>query len=319
VAVSSREQGPSPVIVVAGEALVDLLAGQDGRITPVTGGGPYNAARAVGRLGVRCAWLGSLSSDRFGQVLEAALAADGVSLALAQRTDLPTTLALAELDAKGVATFRFYADGTSATALGLGPLAAGLPPGTRALYAGSLGFVLEPMASTLEALVTALPDDVLLMVDPNCRPSITRDPDAYRARLARVLVRADVLRASADDLAFLVPGADLEGALHRLADSGPGVVVCTDGASPVTILAGGERHRLAVIDSPVVDTVGAGDTFGGALLDCLVHDGRTRADVADPSAVRRAAGFAVRAGAWVIGRQGADPPRLADLGGWPES
>lgn len=308
---------PGPAIVVAGEALVDLITRPDGRLVPVPGGGMYNASRAIGRLGVPCAWAGSLSSDRFGRMLEAGLVEAGVSLELVQRVDLPTTLAVAELDVHGTATYRFYADGTSAPALDLGPLAGGLPAGTRALYAGSLGFVLEPMASTLEALVDALPDDALLMVDPNCRPSITRDPDAYRARLARVLARTDVLRASADDLAFLVPGSDLEGALHRIADRGP-VVVCTDGPAPVTVLAAGERHRVPVIESPVVDTVGAGDTFGGALLACLVHDGRTRADVVDPSAVLRAAGFALRAAAWACGRKGADPPGLADLGGWPE-
>ena len=49
------------------------------------------------------------------------------------------------------------------------------------MHAGTLGFVLEPIATTLTALVAALPDDVLLLVDPNCRPSIIRDPAAYRA------------------------------------------------------------------------------------------------------------------------------------------
>ena len=105
------------MIVVAGEALVDLIARPDGTIAAVPGGGPYNAARAIGRLGVPVAWIGVLSSDRFGRELEAGLTADGVALDLVQRTDLPTTLALAELDASGAATYRFYTDGTSAPAL----------------------------------------------------------------------------------------------------------------------------------------------------------------------------------------------------------
>ena len=89
------------MIVVAGEALVDLILRPDGTIAAVPGGGPYNAARAIGRLGVPVAWIGGLSSDRFGRDLEAGLTADGVTLDLVQRTDLPTTLALAELDAVG--------------------------------------------------------------------------------------------------------------------------------------------------------------------------------------------------------------------------
>jgi fructokinase len=67
----------------------------------------------------------------------------------------------------------------------------------------------------------------------------------------------------------------------------------------------------------VVDTVGAGDTFGGALLACLVHGGGGRASVADVDAVLRAARFAVRASAIVCERAGANPPILAELGGWP--
>ena len=194
------------MIVVAGDALIDLIVRPDSQLVPVTGGGPYNTARAIGRLGLEVAWLGGLSRDRFGQMLQDGLVADGVSLALAQRTDLPTTLAVAEIDEAGSATYRFYVEGTSAPAVAAEVLAAGLPMSTRAVHVGTLGLVLEPMATTLEALVAELPNDVLLMVDPNCRPSITRDPDGYRARIGRVFARADVVKVSIEDLAFLVPG-----------------------------------------------------------------------------------------------------------------
>jgi fructokinase len=313
----SSRQGPDAAILVAGEALVDLLVHPDGRVVPVAGGGTYNAARAIGRLGVPVQWIGGLSSDRFGRMLRAGLAADGVGVDHVQRTELPTTLALAELGDDGSAAYRFYVEGTSAPQVEAAALPSPLPVGTRAVYAGSLGFVLEPMATTLEALVAGLPDDVLLLVDPNCRPSVTPDPDAYRARMSRVLARADIVRASAEDLAFLVPGAGREAAIGRIAALGPRVVVVTDGGRPVTVHVDGATHVLPVAAAHVVDTVGAGDTLGGALLACLVHEGRSRADIAGAAAVLRAAAFAVRAGAFVCGRAGADPPSIADLGGWP--
>jgi fructokinase len=305
------------LIVVAGEALIDLLVHPDGRVVPVAGGGTYNAARAIGRLGVPVQWIGGLSSDRFGRMLEAGLVADGVGIDHVQRTELPTTLALAELDEDGSAAYRFYVEGTSAPQVKAAALPSPLPAGTRAVYAGSLGFVLEPMATTLEALVAGLPDDVLLLVDPNCRPSVTPDPGAYRARMGRVLARADIVRASADDLAFLVPDRGREVAMGWLAALGPRGVIVTDGAGPVSVHVDGATHVLPVPPAPVVDTVGAGDTLGGALLACLVHEGRSRADAADTAAVLRAAAFALRAGAFVCGRAGADPPGIADLGGWP--
>jgi fructokinase len=304
------------VIVVAGEALVDLIARPDGTIAGVPGGGPYNAARAIGRLGVPVAWAGCLSSDRFGRALEAGLTADGVALDLVQRTDLPTTLALAELDASGAATYRFYTEGTSAPALLPGAFADGLPAGTRAVHAGTLGLVLEPIATTLTALVAALPDDLLLLVDPNCRPSTVRDPAEYRSRMADVLSRADVVKVSVEDLAFLRPGDDVATGVAWLVALGPRVVLVTDGGGAVRVVTGGASIDVDVPPIEVVDTVGAGDTFGGAALACLVHDGVTRASL-DADAATRAARFGVRAAAAACTRAGADPPTLAELGGWP--
>ena len=307
------------MIVIAGDALVDLIVRADGSITAVPGGGPYNSARSVGRLGMAVSWIGGLSSDRFGRDLEAGLSGAGVDLSMAQRTELPTTLALAEIGADGGASYRFYTDATSAPAVLPGPLAAGLPAETDAVLTGTLGFVLEPMATTLEALVAALPPDLLLMIDPNCRPSITRDPDAFRARIARVLARADIVKVSTEDLAFLQPGETLTAAIGWVQALGPRVVLVTDGAAPVRVLIDGVEHLVVAPTVDVVDTIGAGDTFGGAFLACLVQGGGGRHSAGDPAAVLRAARFAVRASAVVCGRAGANPPTLAELGGWPEA
>jgi fructokinase len=304
------------VIVVAGEALVDLLPRSDASLAAVPGGGPYNAARTIGRLGLGVAWLGSLSSDRFGRLLEAGLGADGVALDLVHRTGLPTTLALAELDATGSATYRFYTEGTSAPQLVGWPTGGGVPAGTSAVHVGTLGLALEPMATTLEGLVAALDDDCLLLVDPNCRPTIARDAVAYRERLERVLRRADVVKVSTEDLAFLRPGADPADAAAWIASLGPRAVLVTDGGRPVRVLVDGTVHSVEVPRVEVVDTVGAGDTFGGATLACLVHDGVTRR-MLDADSLLRATRFGVRAAAITCTRAGADPPTLDELGGWP--
>src|SRR5438105_108369 len=71
------------VIVVCGEALIDMVLGADGTRRPAPGGGPFNTARALARLGVPTAFPGHFSDDRFGRLLSDRLAADGASLALA--------------------------------------------------------------------------------------------------------------------------------------------------------------------------------------------------------------------------------------------
>lgn len=292
------------MIVVAGEALVDVIERPDGEVVAVPGGGPYNTARAIGRLGVPVAWAGVLSSDVHGRRLEAALGADGVSLDLVQRTDLPTTQALAELDARGEARYRFTVDGTSAPALDGPTLRTSLPRDIAAVHVGTLGLVFEPIAGVLEALVAGLHDDVLLMVDPNCRPSAITDPDAFRARMARILARADVVKVSSADQAYL--GVAVEAP----------VVVLTDGGGPVAVRVGDRAHEVEVPPVPIVDSVGAGDTFGGAMLAWLVNDGVTRATLANEDVVLPAVRFGIRAAGLVCQRPGADPPTLAELGGW---
>jgi fructokinase len=296
------------VIIVAGEALVDVIRRPGGAVVAVPGGGPFNTARTIGRLGLPVAWAGVLSTDEHGRTMGDALAADGVSLALVQRSALPTTQALAELDERGEARYRFLVEGSSAPSLERGELLAAAgrlsaAGGLRAAHVGTLGLVWEPMAGAIEALVDVLPDDVLLVVDPNCRPSAIEEPDAYRVRLGRVLARADVVKLSAADLAYLGPIA------------GGSIRVVTDAADPVRIEAGGRTLVVEVPPVKVVDTVGAGDTFGGAMLGWLVHAGVTRAAV-DEAAILAAVRFAVRASSLACTRAGADPPTIAELGGW---
>jgi fructokinase len=190
----------SPV-VVTGEALIDLVLARDGSLDGHPGGGPYNVARTIGRLGQPVAYLGRVSTDGFGRRLLLELEADGVGLESIVPTDAPTTLALAELDAAGAAQYRFYDIGTSAPGLTLVAASAAFPERIGTFYLGTLGLVFEPMATTLEALVARVDEDTLVAIDPNCRPTMIDDPAAFRGRLSRLLVRTDVVKVSEEDLA----------------------------------------------------------------------------------------------------------------------
>src|SRR5438034_10116582 len=144
---SAESITPEDVIVVGGEALFDLVL-QDGseEIRAHPGGGPFNTARTIGRLQQPVAFLGRLSTDRFGTIHERMLAEDGVRLDAIVRTDEPTTLALAEVDESGSARYRFYERSTAAP--GLTPEAAleALPRAVAILHVGTLGLALEPIA-----------------------------------------------------------------------------------------------------------------------------------------------------------------------------
>lgn len=297
------------MISVVGEALVDLVVGADGTIAAMPGGAPFNVARACSRLGARVGLVAAISTDRFGRRLMADLNADGVRTDWVQRTDSPTTLAVAELDAAGAATYRFYLQGTSAVAL-----APVRPPArTRALVAGGLGLAVEPMATAVERLVLDAGDDVLVLVDLNCRPGAVGDRDRYLARLRRVLVRADVVKASIEDIGYIDPANPPPAVAARLVAGRTRAVLVTAGAAATTIVTPDGSRAVAVIDAPVVDTIGAGDSFTAAFLAWWMACGRAVEGLADVGAVARAVDAAHRAAAVTVGRSGADPPHRSEL------
>jgi fructokinase len=301
------------LIVVAGEALVDLILHPDGRLDAVPGGGPFNTARTIGRLGVAVAFLGRLSTDRFGGFMSAALAEDGVDLRWASLTEAPTTLAVAEVDEAGAATYRFHLAETSAPGLTLEDALAVLRSEPTAIHVGTLGLVVEPMATSLAALVGRVDRSTLVMVDPNCRPRVIADRDAYLARLRGVIARADVVKVSADDLSYLAPDATPREAARSLLADGAGVILVTDGARAVTVLSKGFAFDLPVPAVEVVDTVGSGDAFGGGFLARWTERGLGRGDLADPAALEDAVGLGIEVASLTAQRPGADPPRRADL------
>jgi fructokinase len=297
------------MIVVGGEALVDLVIDPDGAVTAKLGGGPFNAARTIGRLGSEVAFLGALSRDRFGTLLHAQLLADQVDDSLVQFTELPTTLASAELDEHGAANYHFYLSETAAP--NLHPLP--LPDNVTILHVGTLGMVLQPIASTLEAIVGAIGDSVLVLLDPNCRPRVTSDRVGYMARLERMLRRADVVKVSTDDLHFISPD-DHPAGLRMLLEDGASVVLHTDGGRSVHIHWATEQVEIPVPDVDVVDTIGAGDAFGGAFAAWWDQAGLGRRDLHDRDALTAAVGAAVEVSAVSCTRVGAQPPRRAELG-----
>jgi fructokinase len=297
------------MIVVAGEALIDLLVHPDGGLTAVPGGGPFNAARTIGRLGGEVAFLGVLSSDRFGRLLRDVLEADGVDLSMTATSEAPTTLAVAELDGRGTAVYRFHTAETSAPELRSEALAAALAMRPAAFHLGTLGLVLEPMASVLRAGLARADDETLVMLDPNCRPLAIRDRAAYVERIDAVVARSDVVKASVEDLAYLHPGVHATDAARALLDRGPMGVVLTDGGRPVRVATRDDTVEVPVPPVEVVDTVGAGDAFGGAFLARWIERDWGRRDLADMDRLVDAVSYAVGIAAATCRRAGADPPR----------
>lgn len=309
------------MLCVGGEALVDLVpapatgAGELGPLLPLPGGGPYNVAIALGRLGVDVRFLSRLSTDPFGDALLERLRLSGVDTSLVQRGDEPTTLAVAGIGPDGSARFSFHVEGT-ADRLVADP--GELPGDVTTLSLGTLSLLLEPGATTYETLLRRhSARGGLTVVDPNIRPRMVADPAAFRARFASWLPDITVLKLSVEDAAWLADDNDVRGAVREWLTRGPVVAIVTHGADGIVALtADGGEVEVPTVPATVVDTIGAGDTVHAALLAWLHRSGiTTPAAVRDVDLVgwREALEFAALAASVTVSRAGAEPPYAAEL------
>jgi fructokinase len=252
--------------------------------------------------------LARLSEDDFGQLLRRHLAANGVDLSLAVTATEPSGLAIVTRDAAGTASYRFLLDGAPDwqwTDAELGPL----PESVVALHTGSIALATTP---AIERLLERSRDTCTISIDPNLRPSTL---EATRLALPRWLQLADVVKASADDIALLHPGLNPVHVAERWAEQGPALVLLTAGADGAYAVVAGEVVHAPAHPVQIVDTVGAGDTFSAGLLVGLHRAGLLggRLDHVTAADLRPALDLALRAAGRTCSRAGADPPQASEL------
>lgn len=302
------------MIVVCGEALVDFtpaLCGEGQAYLPHPGGSPYNVAVALGRLDAPVAFLGRISRDSFGRLLRQHLAASRVNLTYLREGPEPTTLAFVHMAEGTEPEFAFYGEGTADRQVHPEDLPASFPEDVAALHCGSLSLVLEPIATALDGLMRRECRKRVISLDPNVRPALIRDREAYRRRLEGWIACADLIKLSRADLSWLYPGDPIDRAADRWRGMGAAVVVVTLGENGAEGFGSAGAVRVPGIAVRVVDAIGAGDAFTAGLLAWLSRSSRlTRGDLERLSVgeLTSALDYANRVAALTSTRAGAEPP-----------
>ncbi|TBW33570.1 carbohydrate kinase [Siculibacillus lacustris] len=307
------------MILSTGEALFDMISVDvDGRrlFEPVIGGSPLNVALGLSRLGRDTAYLTSLSTDMFGDRLWEFLGREGIDRRFVVRAARPTTMAFVAIDAAGQPNYAFYADAAADRSLTEADLPTVLPDELACVHFGSVSLVLEPTASTLHGFLKRVGETRVISLDPNIRASLIGDRPAYLARFADVLARADLVKASIEDVEWLYGETDAAAVAERWSLAGPRLAVVTDGGRGATVAVAGRSRFVPAVPVTVIDTVGAGDTFQAALIDRLAdRDLLSKAKLAtvDLDTLEPVIRFAAAAAALTCSRRGADLPRLAEV------
>jgi fructokinase len=302
------------VIVTAGEALVDLVD-DDGALRPVAGGGPFNTAIALGRLDVTVGFLGTISRDAYGQLLAQQLTAAGVDTSLVRWSATPTPHAVVHRLDDGRNEYTFHLSGTSLMEMSPDELPA-LPRRAWAVHVGTLALATDPPAAAYEALVEREAGRRRIIFDPNVRSEIFGDVAVYRRRFERIARLADLVKLSEDDADWIYPGVSVDEVVQLILGFGPGIVAVTRGERGAVAGSADCFVEIPGIPVAVVDTVGAGDSFGAALTAALVDEGAFGPDAsppADAGALTRAVSYAVAASAISCTRRGAVPPSRSEI------
>jgi fructokinase len=283
---------------VAGEALIDLFQRGEARI-PIVGGGPANTAKALARLGIATSFIGGISSDKYGELIEGELASYGVDLNLARRSMLETAMAVVTLNKSGSASYEFKLSDTATFDFGNW-----LPRGNpEVLHVGTLATIVEPGAGNLYEWARNLGASIIF--DPNVRVSVVSDRNKYRRAFEKWARISKIVKLSNEDLDWLGYS------VNEIYDFGVEVVVVTSGEAGLSGFSKAGVVSIPGVKVDVVDTVGAGDTVGAVLVEGLLKYGESLIDNLE-EVVRRAA----LAAAITCTREGAKPPSLDELDGW---
>ncbi|WP_322010509.1 carbohydrate kinase [Paraburkholderia sp. J12] len=301
-----------PAFVSAGDILTDLVRTPAPEGTPAQadsqwrahpGGAGWNVARAVARLGLPTACVGSLGTDNFSDELWNASVAAGLDMRFMQRVERPPLLAIVHETHPPA----YYFIGEQSADLAFDP--AKLPEGWRAhakwAHFGCISLVRQPLGETLATLAAELrAAGVKISFDPNYRNLMAH---GYEPILRRMAALADLIKVSDEDLRMLFPGQGEADAIAAVRALNPAAtVLVTRGAQPASLYtAGGEVLEAAPPRVEVADTVGAGDaSIGGLLFSLMSTPQRTW---------RQHLAFALAAGAAACRRPGAHSPTLDEV------
>lgn len=292
--------------LTVGEALTDIVSHPGQEPVEHPGGSPMNVAVALGRLGHPSYLLTHIGDDERGRRIREHVEASHVTLTPGSVGSGRTSTALATLDDSGAADYVFDLDWN--------PDPRDLPEQVDAVHASSIATVLEPGRRVIPEIFDRYRSTSTISYDPNARPDIMGDPAVVRPIVEDLVARADVVKSSDEDIAWLYGTDDLEDVAATWRTLGPAVVAMTRGGDGTVAFGPTGRVQVPSETVQVADTVGAGDTYSAGLLwaldrhDLLGASHREQLHGIDGTMLRDVLSAAARLAAVTVSRPGANPP-----------
>jgi 5-dehydro-2-deoxygluconokinase len=292
-----------PEVLTMGRIGVDLYPEQSGvhledvaTFRKMLGGSATNVAVASARLGRRAAVITKVGDDAFGRYARRALEEFGVDASrVGTHPTLRTPIVFCELFPPDDFPLLFYRQ-PKAPDLELEPADVDLDEvaAVPLFWTTGTGLSEEPSRSTTLAALAARPRGALTVHDLDYRPMFWRSREEAREWGLGALEHATVAVGNLSEAAVVVGELEPSDTARALLDLGPRLAVVKLGPEGVLGATREEEVALPAVEVDVVNGLGAGDAFGGALCHGLL----ARWPLA------RSLAFANAAGAIVAGRLG---------------
>ncbi len=309
------------MIISLGEALIDFIySDKEGTpsFVPAPGGSPYNTAIALRRLDIPAGFISKLSTDLFGTMLVDHLSKNHVDTSMLHRSNGPTTLAFAKI-VNHKAEYAFYTNGSSDRSITADEISSSLcklPSPPLCIQIGSISLALEPGAREIHDFIITRDSSITASFDPNIRPSMVGDRDAYISRLESLFSSVNIVKISDEDLAWIYPPGDIDEGAKKILSLGAQACVVTHGIKGSYWFSTKVKTFAPTNPIKVVDTIGAGDTFHAGLLAYLYRESllaKEQIGGITEAQAHNALRFATHAAEGTCQRQGADPPTIDEV------
>ena len=271
--------GPADLqLITIGRVGVDLYPEQIGvplakvrTFAKSLGGSPTNVAVAASRLGHRAAVVTKVGDDGFGEYVRDALAAFGVDTRFVG-TDpaLRTPIVFCEIFPPDRFPLLFYRE-PKAPDLNIAADELDLDAIARVPILWTTGMALsdEPSrTATLAALAAATGRTIH---DLDHRHHAWHDPSEARPQAAKALRHARVVVGNIDEVEMATGARDPDAAAERLLEMGPDLAIVKRGPGGTLARSKDERVEVPAVEITVLNGLGAGDAFGGALVHGLLE------------------------------------------------
>lgn len=270
-------------VLALGELLIDFTSNGiseqgNGLFEANPGGAPCNVLAILNKLGKKTAFVGKVGNDGFGRMLKQTLDTLSINTEGLLLDDVyHTTLALVHTDENGDRDFSFYRDPGADVMLEPEEVNPELIRRSKIFHYGTLSMTHDGVrAATKKAIAVAREDGQLLSFDPNYRAPLWKRVEDAKEQIAYGLSQCDILKISEEELELMTGTADIDEGVRLLRGQYPNIRllnVTAGGNGSYSYYEDKKAFQPGFLLGGTIETTGAGDTFGGAVLNYVLEHG----------------------------------------------